>query len=104
MRYIVATWYIVQVYSDGNTEWRFLTSSPQIQQVLKECLWEAFHPSKRAGQISIISFTFRTQRAAPTCTKLEWLFYRISLFTLHAQCDAPTYTTTSVGLAQAHPN
>ena len=66
--------------SDGNTEWRFLTSYPQVLRILKE--WEAFHPSKQAGRITVISFTFRTQHDAPAYTKLEWLFYRIFLFTL----------------------
>ena len=36
--------------SDGNTEWRFLTSCLQVLRVLKKCLWEAFYPSKRARQ------------------------------------------------------
>ena len=40
----------------------------------------------------IFLFTLRAQRDAPTHTKLRWLFYRILLFTLRAQCDAPTYT------------
>ena len=40
----------------------------------------------------IFLFTLRAQRDAPTYTKLEWLFYRIFLFTLRAQRDAPTYT------------
>ena len=78
--------------SDRNTEWRFLTSCPQVLRVLKECFWEAFHPSKQAGRISVISFTFRAQHDAPAYTKLEWLFYRIFLFTLRAQSDSPTYT------------
>ena len=81
--------------SDGNTEWRFLISCPQVLRVLKECLWEAFHPSKRAGRISVISFIFHAQHDAPTYKKLEWLFYRIFLFTLCAQRDAPTYTSTT---------
>ena len=78
--------------NDGNTEWRFLTLCPQVLQVLKECLWEAFHPSKQAGRISVISFTFRAQHDALAYTKLEWLFYGIFLFTLRAQSDALTYT------------
>ena len=40
----------------------------------------------------IFLFTLRAQRDAPTHTKLRWLFYRILLFTLRAQRDAPTYT------------
>ena len=40
----------------------------------------------------IFLYTLRAQRDAPTHTKLRWLFYRILLFTLRAQCDAPTYT------------
>ena len=116
--------------NDSNTEWRFLTLCPQVLQVLKECLWEAFHPSKQAGRISVISFTFRAQHDALAYTKLEWLFYGIFLFTLRAQSDALTYTKlewffycifcshsaynltlqrilclpTNVGLAQAGPN
>ena len=43
----------------------------------------------------IFLFTLRAQRDAPTYTKLEWLFYRIFLFTLRAQHDAPTYTKTT---------
>ena len=78
--------------SDGNTEWRFLTSCSQVMRVLKECLWEAFHPPKRAGRISVISFTFHAQHDAPAYTKLKWLFYQIFLFTLRAKSDALTYT------------
>ena len=83
---------VLSADSNGNTEWRFLTLCPQVLRVLKECLWEAFHPSKRAGRISVISFTFRAQHDAPAYKKLKWLFYRIFLFTLHAQSDALTYT------------
>ena len=92
--------------SDGNTEWRFLTSCPQVLRVLKECLWEAFDPSKRAGRISIISFTFRAQHDAPAYTKLEWLF--IGFFCSHSTHNVTLRRIlrlpTSVGLAQARPN
>ena len=40
----------------------------------------------------IFLFTLRAQCDAPTHTKLRWLFYRILLFTLRAQRDAPMYT------------
>ena len=40
----------------------------------------------------IFLFTLRAQRDAPTHKKLEWLFISDFLFTLRAQRDAPTYT------------
>ena len=92
--------------SDGNTEWRFLTSCPQVLRVLKECLWEAFHLSKRAGRISVISFTFHAQHDAPAYTKLEWLF--IGFFCSHSAHNVTLRCIlrlpTSAGLAQARPN
>ena len=46
-------------------------------------------------RISGISFTFHAQRDGRSYTKLEWLFYRIFLFTLRAQRDRWSYTSTN---------
>ena len=104
--------------SDGNTEWRFLTSCPQVLQVLKECCGKHF--THKNGQdeyplncshsthnmtlwciqnlkafLSDFLFTLCAQSDAPTYMKLKWLFYLVFLFTLHAQRDAPMYTSTT---------
>ena len=43
----------------------------------------------------IFLFTLRAQGDAPTYIKFNWLFYWIFLLTLRAQHDAPMYTSTA---------
>ena len=92
--------------SDGNTEWRFLTSCPQVLRVLKECLWEHFTHQNEQDKYPLYRSHSAHNMRLRRIQNLNG--FSIGFFCSHSAHNVTLRhilrLPTSVGFAQARPN